>query len=52
MEAPKKTRIQILNIVSTNGSGEEEVDKYLTKMGLLFGMVKVGFIYVSKNDLY
>ena len=39
-----------LNIVSTNGSGEEEVDKYLTKMGLLFGMIKIGFIYVSKND--
>lgn len=39
-----------LNIVSTNGSGEEEADKYLSKIGLLFGMVKVGFAFVSKND--
>ena len=39
-----------VNIVSTNGSGEEEVDKYLSKIGLLFGMIKVGFAFISKND--
>ena len=39
-----------LNIISTNGSGEEETDKYLTKIGLLFGMIKVGFTFTSKND--
>ena len=41
-----------VNIVSTNGSGEEEVDKYLSKMGLLFGMIKIGFIYISNNDQF
>ena len=39
-----------VNIVSTNGSGEEDVDKYLSKIGLLFGMIKVGFTFISKND--
>jgi len=41
-----------VNVISTNGSGEEEADKYLTKIGLLFGLVKVGFTYISKNDPY
>ena len=41
-----------VNIVSTNGSGEEDVDKFLTKIGLLFGMIKVGFTFISKNDLF
>jgi multimeric flavodoxin WrbA len=35
-----------VNIVSTNGSGEEEVNKYISKIGLLFGMIKVGFIFI------
>ena len=41
---------KFVNVVSTNGSGEEETDKYLTKIGMLFGMTKIGFIFVSKND--
>jgi len=39
-----------VNIISTNGSGEEEADKYLSKIGLLLGMVKVGFTFISNND--
>jgi multimeric flavodoxin WrbA len=39
-----------INFVSTNGSGEEDADKYLSKIGLLFGMVKIGFSFISKND--
>ena len=39
-----------VNIISTNGSGEEKADKYLSKIGLLFGMVKIGFTFVSNND--
>jgi multimeric flavodoxin WrbA len=41
-----------VNIISTNGSGEEEADKYMSKMGLLFGMIKVGFAFISKNDAF
>jgi multimeric flavodoxin WrbA len=41
-----------INVVSTNGSGENEVDKFLTKIGLLFGMIKIGFTFISKNDAF
>lgn len=31
-----------INVITTNGSGEKEADKYLTKIGLLFGAIKIG----------
>lgn len=39
-----------VNVVTTNGSGEQEVDKYLTKIGLLFGCIKTGTVIKSAND--
>jgi multimeric flavodoxin WrbA len=39
-----------VNIISTNGSGEGDVDKYMTRIGILFGMVRLGMCYTSKND--
>lgn len=41
-----------INIVTTNGSGEQEADKFLTKIGLLFGCIKVGSILKSDNDKF
>jgi multimeric flavodoxin WrbA len=45
-------RKPFINIISTNGSGEKEADKFLSKIGLLFGMVKIGFTFISKNDVF
>lgn len=39
-----------INIISTNGSGEDDADKYLTKIGYLFGAIKIGKIFKSDND--
>ena len=39
-----------ITVVTTNGSGEQEVDKFLTKIGLLYGGIKVGSILKSDND--
>jgi hypothetical protein len=39
-------------VISTNGSGETDADKYLTKIGRLFGMVKLGMCFVSRNDAF
>jgi multimeric flavodoxin WrbA len=39
-----------VSLVSTNGSGEQDADKFLTKMGLLFGMIKLGKAFNSNND--
>ena len=41
-----------VNIVTTNGSGEQEADKFLTKIGLLFGCIKAGSILRSDNDKF
>ena len=41
-----------INVVTTNGSGEEEADKYLTKIGLLFGCIKIGSIIKLANDKF
>lgn len=42
----------LVNIVTTNGSGEEEAEKYLDKIGILFGAVKIGSIKVIQNDRF
>ena len=39
-----------INIVTTNGSGEQEADKYLSKIAYLYGCIKIGFIFKSAND--
>ena len=39
-----------INIVTTNGSGEQEADKYLSKIGYLCGCIKIGFVFKSAND--
>jgi len=41
-----------LNIITTNGSGEDDADKYLTKIGYLLGAIKIGSIYKSDNDKF
>jgi Multimeric flavodoxin WrbA len=41
-----------VNLVTTNGSGEQDCDSYLTKMGLLMGAIKLGAIYQSNNDKF
>jgi len=38
--------------VTTNGSGEQEADKYLSKVGYLFGCIKIGAILKSDNDKF
>ncbi|HUL39971.1 MAG TPA: flavodoxin family protein [Methanomassiliicoccales archaeon] len=40
----------VINVLSTNGSGEKDADEYLTRIGLLFGMIKIGSLTISKND--
>ena len=42
----------VVNILSTNGSGEDDADKYLTRIGLLFGMKKIGMAFISTNDAF
>lgn len=37
-------------VISTNGSGEDDVDKYLSKIGYLFGMKKIGTTFISRSD--
>ena len=39
-----------INVVTTNGSGEQEADKYLSKIGYLYGCIKIGSILKSDND--
>lgn len=39
-----------VTVVTTNGSGEQEVDKYPSKIGCLFGGVKLGSIQLIEND--
>ncbi len=41
-----------VNFVTTNGSGEEDADKYLTKIGLLMGAIKLGSILKIDNDKF
>jgi multimeric flavodoxin WrbA len=41
-----------INVVSTNGSGEQEADKFLSKVGYLFGCLKIGSILNSENDKF
>jgi multimeric flavodoxin WrbA len=41
-----------INMVTTNGSGEDDADKYLTKIGYLLGAVKIGSIFRSDNDKF
>lgn len=41
-----------INFVTTNGSGEEEAEKYLTKIGLLMGAIKLGSILKIDNDKF
>jgi multimeric flavodoxin WrbA len=41
-----------INFITTNGSGETEADKYLTKIGLLFGAVKIGSVIKIDNDKF
>ena len=39
-----------VNFITTNGSGEGETDKYLTKIGLLFGAIKIGSVIKKANE--
>ncbi|QAA30479.1 flavodoxin family protein [Clostridium manihotivorum] len=41
-----------INFITTNGSGEKEADKYLTKIGLLFGAIKLGSVIKIDNDKF
>ena len=41
-----------ITVVTTNGSGEQEADKYLSKIGYLYGCIKVGSILKSDNDKF
>lgn len=41
-----------INFVTTDGSGEEEAEKYLTKIGLLLGAIKIGSIVKLDNDKF
>lgn len=41
-----------ISFVTTNGSGEKEVDKYLTKIGLLFGAIKIGSVIKIDNEKF
>lgn len=41
-----------INFVTTNGSGEKQVGKYLTKIGLLFGSIKIGSAIKIGNEKF
>ncbi|GFZ33203.1 hypothetical protein CSC2_37290 [Clostridium zeae] len=41
-----------VNFITTNGSGEREADKYLTKIGLLFGAIKIGSVIKIENEKF
>ena len=41
-----------INFVTTNGSGEDDAEKYLTKIGYLLGAIKIGKICKSDNDRF
>lgn len=41
-----------INFVTTNGSGEKEVNKYLTQIGLLFGAIKIGSVIKIDNEKF
>lgn len=41
-----------INVITTNGSGEKETDQYLSKIGYLFGGIKIGSILKSHNDAF
>ena len=42
----------VIHFVTTDGSGEEEAEKYLTKIGLLLGAIKIGSICRLDNNKF
>ncbi len=41
-----------VNVVTTNGSGEQDADQYLSKIGYLFGCIKIGSVLKLENDKF